>query len=335
MRNIAALNLLKIGEIKLKNNLIAAPMAGISDKPFRKLCYRYGAGMTVSEMFLANSDVWHTDKSALRMISNDDVGIRAVQIVGSDPDEMAKAAEFNVKHGAQLIDINMGCPAKKVNKKLAGSALMQYPELIKKILQRVVGAVDVPVTLKTRTGWNKDNRNCIEIAQIAQDCGIKAITIHGRTRACLYNGVAEYESIKAVKEKVTIPVIANGDIRTPEQAKEVFQYTQADAIMIGRAAQGRPWIFEEIAFYLSHGKLKKSKSVDEVEQVVLSHLDELYRLYGEYKGLRIARKHVNWYTKDYADSDQFRRLFSVLSNTSEQVKTLIAFFSQIRNNQKS
>ena len=335
MRNIAALNLLKIGEIKLKNNLIAAPMAGISDKPFRKLCYRYGAGMTISEMFLANSDVWHTDKSALRMISNDDVGIRAVQIVGSDPDEMAKAAEFNVKHGAQLIDINMSCPAKKINKKLAGSALMQYPELIKKILQKVVGAVDVPVTLKTRTGWNKDHRNCIEIAQIAQDCGIKAITIHGRTRACLFNGVAEYESIKAVKEKITIPVIANGDICTPEQAKEVFQYTQADAIMIGRAAQGRPWIFEEIAFYLSHGQLKKSKSIDEVEQVVLSHLDELYRLYGEYKGLRIARKHVNWYTKDYADSDQFRRLFSVLSNTSEQVKTLIAFFSQIRNNQKS
>ena len=335
MRNIAALNLLKIGEIKLKNNLIAAPMAGISDKPFRKLCYRYGAGMTVSEMFLANSDVWHTDKSALRMISNNDVGIRAVQIVGSDPDEMAKAAEFNVRHGAQLIDINMGCPAKKINKKLAGSALMQYPELIKKILQRVVGAVDVPVTLKTRTGWNKDHRNCIEIAQIAQDCGIKAITIHGRTRACLFNGVAEYESIKAVKEKITIPVIANGDICTPEQAKEVFQYTQADAIMIGRAAQGRPWIFEEIAFYLSHGQLKKSKSIDEVELVVLSHLDELYQLYGEYKGLRIARKHVNWYTKDYADSDQFRRLFSVLSNTSEQVKTLIAFFSQIRNNQKS
>ena len=335
MRNIAALNLLKIGEIKLKNNLIAAPMAGISDKPFRKLCYRYGAGMTVSEMFLANSDVWHTDKSALRMISNDDVGIRAVQIVGSDPDEMAKAAEFNVRHGAQLIDINMGCPAKKINKKLAGSALMQYPELIKKILQKVVGAVDVPVTLKTRTGWNKDHRNCIEIAQIAQDCGIKAITIHGRTRACLFNGVAEYESIKAVKEKITIPVIANGDICTPEQAKEVFQYTQADAIMIGRAAQGRPWIFEEIAFYLSHGQLKKSKSVDKVEQVVLSHLDELYQLYGEYKGLRIARKHVNWYTKDYADSDQFRRLFSVLSNSSEQVKTLIAFFSQIRNNQKS
>ena len=335
MRNIAGLNLLSIGEVKLKNNLIAAPMAGISDKPFRDLCYRFGAGMAVSEMFLANSDVWHTNKSSLRMAATDDLGIRAVQIVGSDPDEMAKAAEFNVKHGAQLIDINMGCPAKKINKKLAGSALMQYPELIKTILQKVVGAVDVPVTLKMRTGWDKNNRNCVEIAQIAQDSGIKAITIHGRTRACLFKGIAEYQSIKTVKENISIPVIANGDICTPEQAKDVFQYTQADAIMIGRAAQGRPWIFEEIAFYLTHGKLQKEKTVDEVEQIVFTHLEELYQFYGEYKGLRIARKHVNWYTKNYADSDQFRRLFSVLSNTSEQVNTLIAFFSQIRNNQKS
>ncbi|OCG28612.1 tRNA dihydrouridine synthase DusB [Gilliamella sp. wkB108] len=335
MRNIAGLNLLSIGGVSLTNNLIAAPMAGISDKPFRNLCYRFGAGMTISEMFLANSDVWHTDKSALRMIASNDVGIRAVQIVGSDPDEMAKAAEFNVKHGAQLIDINMGCPAKKVNKKLAGSALMQYPKLIETILQKVVGAVDVPVTLKTRTGWDKNHRNCIEIAQIAQDCGIKAITIHGRTRACLFNGKAEYQSIKAVKESVSIPVIANGDISTPEQAKDVFQYTQADAIMIGRAAQGRPWIFEEIAFYLTHGKLQKEKTIDEVEQVVLTHLEDLYQFYGEYKGLRIARKHVNWYTKNYVDSDQFRRLFSVLSDTSEQVKALKAFFSKIRNNQKS
>ncbi|KFA58649.1 tRNA dihydrouridine synthase DusB [Gilliamella sp. Choc4-2] len=335
MRNIANLNLLNIGKVTLRNNLIAAPMAGISDKPFRNLCYRFGAGMTISEMFLANSDVWHTDKSALRIISADDKGIRAVQLVGSDPDEMAKAAEFNVKHGAQLIDINMGCPAKKVNKKLAGSVLMQYPELIKTILQKVVGAVDVPVTLKMRTGWDKNHRNCIEIAQIAQDCGVKAITIHGRTRDCFFNGVAEYESIKAVKENVTIPVIANGDICTPKQAKDVFQYTQADAIMVGRAAQGRPWIFEEIAFYLTHGKLQKEKTIDEVEQVVLMHLDDLYQFYGEYKGLRIARKHVNWYTKNYADSDQFRRLFSVLNNTSEQVKTLKAFFSQIRYKQKS
>ncbi|OCG01203.1 tRNA dihydrouridine synthase DusB [Gilliamella sp. wkB112] len=335
MRNIAGLNLLSIGKVTLRNNLIAAPMAGISDQPFRNLCYRFGAGMTVSEMFLANSDVWHTDKSTLRMIATDNIGVRAVQIVGSDPDEMAKAAEFNVKHGAQLIDINMGCPAKKVNKKLAGSALMQYPELIKTILQKVVGAVDVPVTLKMRTGWDKDNRNCLEIAQIAQDSGIKAITIHGRTRACQFRGVAEYQSIKAVKEKIRIPIIANGDICTPEQAKDVFNYTQADAIMIGRAAQGRPWIFEEIAFYLTHGKLQKDKTVDEVEQIVLLHLNELYQFYGEYKGLRIARKHVNWYTKNYADSDQFRSLFSVLNNTSEQVKALKAFFSKIRNNQKS
>ncbi len=335
MRNIADLKLLSIGKVTLRNNLIAAPMAGISDRPFRNLCYQFGAGLTISEMFLANSDVWQTDKSALRMVSTQDLGIRAVQIVGADPDEMAKAAEFNAKHGAELIDINMGCPAKKVNKKLAGSALMQYPQLIEQILQKVVGAVDVPVTLKMRTGWDKNHRNCIEIAQIAQDCGVKAITIHGRTRECLFKGVAEYESIKAVKKKVSIPVIANGDICTPEQAKDVFQYTQADAIMIGRAAQGRPWIFEEIAFYLAHGQLKKNKSIDEVEQIVLTHLEELYQFYGEYKGLRIARKHVNWYTKNYADSDQFRRLFSVLSNTSEQVTTLKAFFSQIRNKQKS
>ena len=335
MRNIADLKLLSIGKVTLRNNLIAAPMAGISDRPFRNLCYQFGAGLTISEMFLANSDVWQTDKSALRMVSTQDLGIRAVQIVGADPDEMAKAAEFNAKHGAELIDINMGCPAKKVNKKLAGSALMQYPQLIEQILQKVVGAVDVPVTLKMRTGWDKNHRNCIEIAQIAQDCGVKAITIHGRTRECLFKGVAEYESIKAVKKKVSIPVIANGDICTPEQAKDVFQYTQADAIMIGRAAQGRPWIFEEIAFYLTHGKLQKEKTVDEVEQIVFTHLEELYQFYGEYKGLRIARKHVNWYTKNYADSDQFRRLFSVLSTTSEQVKTLKAFFSQIRNNKKS
>lgn len=335
MRNIAGFDLLSIGEVTLRNNLIAAPMAGVSDKPFRNLCYQFGAGMTVSEMFLANSEVWHTHKSSLRMVSSDDIGVHAVQIVGSDPDEMAKAAELNAERGSQLIDINMGCPAKKVNKKLAGSALMQYPALVKTILQKVVSAVDVPVTLKIRTGWDENHKNCIEIAQIAQDCGIKAVTIHGRTRACLFNGTAEYESIKAVKKNVTIPVIANGDIKTPEQAKEVFQYTQADAIMLGRAAQGRPWIFEEIAFYLQHGTLKAEKTVDEVEQIVLTHLDELYQFYGEYKGLRIARKHVNWYTKNYADSDPFRRSFSVLDNTSEQIKTLKAFFNQIRTNKKS
>ncbi len=335
MRNIADLNLLTIGNITLKNNLIAAPMAGISDRPFRNLCHRFGAGMTVSEMFLANSDIWHTQKSSLRMVSNDDVGIRAVQIVGSDPDEMAKAAELNVKQGAQLIDINMGCPAKKVNKKLAGSALMQYPVLVEQILRQVVNAVDVPVTLKIRTGWDESHKNCLEIAQIAEQCGINAITIHGRTRACLFKGEAEYTSIKRVKQAVTIPVIANGDITTPQQAKAVLNYTQADAVMIGRAAQGRPWIFEEIAFYLQHGRLKKDKTIDEVQEIIFTHLDELYQFYGEYKGLRIARKHVNWYTKSYADSDQFRRLFSVLDNTSEQIKTLKAFFSQIRNNNKS
>ncbi|MDF7667356.1 tRNA dihydrouridine synthase DusB [Orbaceae bacterium ESL0727] len=332
MRNIAGFNSLTIGNVKLKNNLIAAPMAGVSDRPFRQLCYRFGAGMAVAEMFLANSAVWHTDKSALRMLSEEDSGIRAIQIVGADPNEMAKAAEFNAKQGAQLIDINMGCPAKKVNKKLAGSALMQYPNLVADILTNVVQAVDVPVTLKMRTGWDKNHKNCIEIAQIAEECGIKAITIHGRTRSCLFHGEAEYDSIKAVKQTVSIPVIANGDINSPEKAKEVFQYTQADAIMVGRAAEGHPWLFEEIAFYLQHGRQKPAKTVDEVEQIVMEHLDALYQFYGEYKGSRIARKHVNWYTNHYANSNQFRRLFSVLDNTSQQIKTLKAFFNQIRNN---
>ncbi|MDF7671397.1 tRNA dihydrouridine synthase DusB [Orbaceae bacterium ESL0721] len=343
MRNIATLKTdsiktgtiktVTIGNITLRNNLIAAPMAGISDLPFRHLCHRFGAGMTVAEMFLANPDVWHTEKSSLRISSSADIGVRAVQIVGSDPSEMAKAAELNAKHGAELIDINMGCPAKKVNKKLAGSALMQYPDLVRDILLHVVKAVDIPVTLKIRTGWDSTHKNCLEIAQIAEECGIKAVTIHGRTRECLFRGEAEYESIKKVKEAITIPVIANGDIDSPEKAKEVFQYTNCDGIMVARAAEGRPWIFEEIAFYLQHGFAKRSKTVDEIEQIVMEHLDALYQFYGEYKGLRIARKHINWYTNQYVNSDQFRRLFSVLDNTSDQIQTLKAFFNQIRNNQ--
>lgn len=338
MRNIRAStegHHVKIGHLTLQNRLITAPMAGISDYPFRSLCHRFGAGMTVSEMFLANADVWHTEKSSLRMVSENNVGIRAVQIVGSDPDEMARAAELNVKYGAELIDINMGCPVKKVNKKMAGSALMQYPELVEDILNKVVSAVNVPVTLKIRTGWDKHHKNCLEIAQIAQKCGIKAISIHGRTRACLFDGHAEYDSIKAVKENVTIPVIANGDITTPEQAKDVFQYTQADAIMLGRAAQGKPWIFEEINFYLQHGTLKPEKPIDEVADIVLEHVDHLHRFYGEYKGLRIARKHVFWYIKHCDNSDSFRRLFSAIDCAAMQIDALKAFFKTTRINTKS
>lgn len=228
---------MRIGHLQLANCLIAAPMAGVTDRPFRALCHAMGAGMTVSEMLSSNPEVWRTDKSRLRMVHSDEPGIRAVQIAGSDPADMAAAAVINVANGAQLIDINMGCPAKKVNRKLAGSALLQYPDLIKRILMAVVHAVDVPVTLKIRTGWAPDHRNCVQIAQLAEDCGIQAITIHGRTRACLFNGDAEYDSIRAVKQCVSIPVIANGDITDPQKARAVLDYTGADALMIGRSGK--------------------------------------------------------------------------------------------------
>ncbi len=321
-----------IGNLTIKNRLIAAPMAGISDLPFRSLCYKYGAGLAFSEMFLANSQIWHTEQSKQKLANSQELGIKAVQIIGSDPDEMAKTAILNMKSGAELIDINMGCPAKKVNKNLAGSALLQYPKLVERILMSVVQAVDVPVTLKIRTGWNKANKNCLEIAQIAQKCGIKAITIHGRTRECLFKGFAEYDSIRQIKQYISIPVIANGDIIDPEKAEEVFQYTKADAIMIGRGALGRPWIFEDIAFYLQYGKFKSEKSIDEIKTIVLLHLKALHQYYGEKKGLQIARKHVIWYTQNYAGSDHFRRLFSVIDNANQQFDALEAFFKKLNFN---
>lgn len=265
---------MRIGQYQLRNRLIAAPMAGITDRPFRTLCYEMGAGLTVSEMMSSNPQVWESDKSRLRMVHIDEPGIRTVQIAGSDPKEMADAARINVESGAQIIDINMGCPAKKVNRKLAGSALLQYPDVVKSILTEVVNAVDVPVTLKIRTGWAPEHRNCEEIAQLAEDCGIQALTIHGRTRACLFNGEAEYDSIRAVKQKVSIPVIANGDITDPLKARAVLDYTGADALMIGRAAQGRPWIFREIQHYLDTGELLPPLPLAEVKRLLCAHVRE-------------------------------------------------------------
>ena len=259
-------------------------MAGITDRPFRTLCHDMGAGMTVSEMLSSNPEVWASDKSRLRMVHSDEPGIRTVQIAGCDPDEMAQAARFNALSGAQIIDINMGCPAKKVNRKMAGSALLQHPELVKSILSAVVNAVDVPVTLKIRTGWDTDNRNCVEIAQLAERCGIQALTIHGRTRACLFNGDAEYDSIRTVKQNVSIPVIANGDITDPHKARAVLDYTGADALMIGRAAQGRPWIFREIQHYLDTGELLAPMPLAEVKRLLIGHLRELHDFYGQRKG---------------------------------------------------
>ncbi|OON39277.1 tRNA dihydrouridine synthase DusB [Izhakiella australiensis] len=320
---------MRIGHHQLRNRLIAAPMAGITDRPFRTLCHAMGAGMTVSEMLSSNPEVWASDKSRLRMVHRDESGIRAVQIAGCDPDEMAQAARINVASGAQLIDINMGCPAKKVNRKMAGSALLQYPSLVASILKAVVNAVDVPVTLKIRTGWNSENRNCVEIAQLAERCGIQALTIHGRTRACLFNGEAEYDSIRTVKQNVAIPVIANGDITDPLKARAVLDYTGADALMIGRAAQGRPWIFREIQHYLDTGELLAPMPLAEVKRLLIGHIRELHDFYGQAKGYRIARKHVSWYLQEHAPDDQFRRTFNAIEDASEQLEALEAYFEKL------
>ena len=304
-------------------------MAGVTDRPFRELCLRYGAGMAVSEMMSSNPKLWKTSKSQQRMVHEGESGIRSVQIAGADAKLMADAAQFSVENGAQIIDINMGCPAKKVNKKLAGSALLKHPEIIEDILRAVVDAVDVPVTLKTRTGWDTDNKNCVQIARLAEDCGIQALALHGRTKACMYKGEAEYDSIKAVKEAISIPVIANGDIDSPEKAKFVLDYTGADALMIGRPAQGRPWIFEEIQHYLENGTLMPERPVGDVEGILLGHVHALHEFYGEYLGPRIARKHVGWYLKEHAQASEFRRAFNAIEVAHEQLDSLQGYFKNV------
>ncbi|EJC6859601.1 tRNA dihydrouridine synthase DusB [Vibrio parahaemolyticus] len=320
---------MKIGNYQLKNNLIVAPMAGVTDRPFRELCLRYGAGMAVSEMMSANPKLWKTSKSKQRMVHEGESGIRSVQIAGSDPQLMADAAQFSVENGAQIIDINMGCPAKKVNKMLAGSALLQYPTIIEEILKAVVNAVDVPVTLKTRTGWDTDNKNCVQIAKLAEDCGIQALALHGRTKACMYKGEAEYDSIKAVKEAISIPVIANGDIDSPEKAKFVLEYTGADALMIGRPAQGRPWIFQEIHHYLENGTTMDELPAQEVKAIMLGHVNALHEFYGEYLGPRIARKHVGWYLKEHEQASEFRRTFNAIDAAPLQIEALEGYFDNV------
>ncbi|MDV6253934.1 tRNA dihydrouridine synthase DusB [Vibrio sp. EA2] len=320
---------MRIGNYQLKNNLIVAPMAGVTDRPFRELCLRYGAGMAVSEMMSANPKLWKTSKSKQRMVHEGESGVRSVQIAGSDPQLMADAAQFSVENGAQIIDINMGCPAKKVNKKLAGSALLQYPNIIEEILKAVVTAVDVPVTLKTRTGWDTENKNCLQIAKLAEDCGIQALALHGRTKACMYKGEAEYDSIKAVKEAISIPVIANGDIDSPEKAKFVLEYTGADALMIGRPAQGRPWIFQEIHHYLENGTTMDELPAEEVKTIMLGHVNALHEFYGEYLGPRIARKHVGWYLKEHEQASAFRRTFNAIDAAPLQIEALEGYFDNV------
>ncbi|MBN7826115.1 tRNA dihydrouridine synthase DusB [Bowmanella dokdonensis] len=320
---------MQIGPYQLENNLILAPMAGVTDRPFRQLCKRMGAGLVVSEMLLSNPDVWKSDKSIHRMNHEGETGIRSVQIAGSEPELMAMAAIHNVETGAQIIDINMGCPAKKVNKKLAGSALLQYPDLVREIIQAVVKAVAVPVTLKIRTGWDPDNRNGVEIARIAEDLGIQSLAVHGRTRACMYKGEAEYDTIRAIKQAVSIPVVANGDICSPQKARQVLELTGADAVMIGRGAQGRPWIFREIDHYLKTGEALAAPTLTEVRQVMLEHVSNVHQFYGEFAGTRIARKHVGWYLSEHDTDRQFRSQFNGIGEAQAQLDALNQYFEQL------
>lgn len=286
---------MQIGPYKLQNNLILAPMAGITDRPYRDLCRKFGAGMAVSEMVASNPALRQNKRTLLKADHNGESGPRSVQILGTDPLHMADAARFNANRGAQIIDINMGCPAKKVCSVAAGSALLKNEPLVKEILEKVVDAVDIPVTLKIRTGWDCTSRNAKTIAKIAENAGISALTVHGRTRACGFSGQAEYKTIRLVKQSVSIPIIANGDIASPEKAKTVLDFTGADAIMIGRAAQGRPWLFHEINHYLEHGIKPAPPTVAEIRDILLAHLEKLYSFYGNTSGVRIARKHIKWH----------------------------------------
>ena len=317
---------MQIGPYKLKNNLIVAPMAGVTDRPFRMLCKRMGAGMAVSEMVASNSLLYGSEKTKRRANHEGEVDPISVQILGADPKMLAQAARYNVERGAQIIDINMGCPAKKICNVMAGSALMQNEKLVADILDAVVSAVAVPVTLKIRTGWDKAHRNAVNIARIAQASGIQALAIHGRTRACAYTGEAEYDTIRAVKAEVTIPVIANGDITTPEKARFVLQHTGADAVMIGRAAQGRPWLFREMAHFLATGEQLATPKVEEIQRILLNHVQELYAFYGEHTGLRVARKHISWYTKGLVGSAHFRHQMNQLESIEEQLTAVNDFF---------
>ena len=322
---------MQIGPYTLNNNLIVAPMAGVTDRPFRQLCKSMGAGMAVSEMVSSNSLLWGSEKTLRRADHTGEVDPISVQIAGADPLMMAEAARYNVERGAQIIDINMGCPAKKICNVMAGSALLQNEVLVGRILDAVVSAVDVPITLKIRTGWDKQHRNALSVARIAESAGVRAIAIHGRTRACAYTGNAEYDTIAAVKSEVRIPVIANGDITTPEKVKQVLEYTGADAVMIGRAAQGRPWIFREISHYLATGQHLPLPDVSEIHRVLIKHLHDLYDFYGEYSGVRIARKHISWYTKGLVGSAAFRHNMNQLQTTDQQMAAASEFFSELAN----
>lgn len=320
---------LQIGPYTLPNNLLLAPMAGVTDRPFRQLCRKLGAGMAVSEMITANKALWASKKSLLRANHDGEPEPRSVQIAGADPQMLAEAAQHNVRQGADMIDINMGCPAKKVCNVFAGSALLQQEDLVAEILDTVVAAVDVPVTLKIRTGWDRDHRNGVRIARMAEQAGIQSLAVHGRTRADAYKGEAEYDTIAAIKAAVSMPVIANGDITSAEKAAAVLDYTGADGLMIGRGAQGNPWIFREIAHFFETGKLLPPPAVSEIQSVLIAHLNTLYDFYGEYSGVRMARKHIGWYSKGLRNGNAFRQEMNQLESAEQQLACTRAFFAQL------
>ena len=320
---------MQIGPYTLTNRLVVAPMAGVTDRPFRMLCKRMGAGMAVSEMLASNTALWASKKSLRRADHQGEVAPIVVQIAGGDPAQMAEAARLSVAQGAQIIDINMGCPAKKVCNVAAGSALLRDEPLVARILHAVVAAVDVPVTLKTRTGWSREHNTALRVAKMAEDCGIAALALHGRSREDMYHGQAEYDTIRAVKAAVGIPVLANGDIDSPQKARYVLDYTGADGIMIGRAAQGRPWIFREIQHYLDTGECLPPPEVAEIREVLLAHLDDLYQFYGEYSGCRIARKHIAWYTRGLEGGNAFRQTMYQLEDTAAQRAAVAGFFHRL------
>lgn len=320
--------LFNIGPYQIQRKTVLAPMAGVTDLPFRQLCREMGAGLVVSEMVAADPSTWSSRKSKLRIQFADEPAPRSVQIAGYDPQMMAEAARFNVQQGAEIIDINMGCPAKKVLKKAAGSALLQQPDLVRDILKAVVDSVDVPVTLKIRTGWDRQNRNAVTIAKIAEDAGIAALAIHGRTRACRFVKEVEYDSIADVVSAISIPVLANGDITSPQKALAVLQHTGAAAVMIGRAAQGNPWIFQQINHFLDSGEVAPKPSIEEAQRVMCRHLLALHEFYGEIAGVRIARKHIGWYINNLTDGKAFTQQFNKIENHLEQQDLLQQFFHQ-------
>jgi tRNA-dihydrouridine synthase B len=321
---------MQIGPYRIEPPVVLAPMAGVTDKPFRLLCKRLGAGLAVSEMTASDPRLWQTRKSIKRMDHEGEPEPISVQIAGYDPAMLAEAARFNVANGAQIIDINMGCPAKKVCNVWSGSALLQDEPLVARIVKAVVEAVEVPVTLKIRTGWDRQNKNALRIAHIAEDNGIAALAVHGRTRADKYEGEAEYETIAAVKSAARIPVLANGDIVTPQQAKHVLEVTGADAVMIGRGAQGRPWIFREISHYLATGALLPQPSPADVSTILLGHLEHLYAFYGEQAGVRIARKHLGWYAKDRPENVAFRDVVNRADNAQDQLRLTRSYFESLQ-----